>query len=66
MDDAGNPSGPRRGSTWARRSARAASGASCARSGSPRRGDGKRIKAALERALALDPGMHDASFGIGA
>jgi len=28
--------------------------------------DGKRIKAALERALALDPGMHDASFGIGA
>jgi len=28
--------------------------------------DGKRIKAALEHALALDPGMHDASFGIGA
>jgi len=28
--------------------------------------DGKRIKAALEQALALDPGMHDASFGIGA
>jgi len=28
--------------------------------------DGKRIKAALERALALDPGMHDAAFGIGA
>jgi tetratricopeptide (TPR) repeat protein len=27
--------------------------------------DGKRIKAALERALALDPAMHDASFGIG-
>lgn len=27
--------------------------------------DGKRIKAALERALALDPGMHDAEFGIG-
>lgn len=27
--------------------------------------DGKRIKDALERALALDPGMHDAEFGIG-
>ena len=27
--------------------------------------DGKRIKDALERALALDPGMHDAKFGIG-
>jgi hypothetical protein len=28
--------------------------------------DGKRIKAALERALVLDPAMHDAAFGIGA
>lgn len=28
--------------------------------------DGKRIKAALERALALDPDLHDARFGIGA
>jgi hypothetical protein len=27
--------------------------------------DGKRIKASLEQALALDPGMHDAEFGIG-
>ena len=27
--------------------------------------DGKRIKDALERALAIDPGMHDAYFGIG-
>jgi tetratricopeptide (TPR) repeat protein len=27
--------------------------------------DGKRIKDALERALALDPGMQDAYFGIG-
>ena len=27
--------------------------------------DGKRIKNALERALALDPEMHDAYFGIG-
>jgi tetratricopeptide (TPR) repeat protein len=27
--------------------------------------DGKRIKAALERALILDPGMQDAYFGIG-
>lgn len=27
--------------------------------------DGKRIKAALEQALALDPSMHDAEFGIG-
>jgi tetratricopeptide (TPR) repeat protein len=27
--------------------------------------DGKQIKASLERALALDPGMHDAEFGIG-
>jgi hypothetical protein len=27
--------------------------------------DGKRIKAALEKALALDPSMHDAEFGIG-
>jgi len=27
--------------------------------------DGKRIKEALERALALDPTMHDAEFGIG-
>jgi tetratricopeptide (TPR) repeat protein len=27
--------------------------------------DGKQIKDALERALALDPGMHDAYFGIG-
>lgn len=27
--------------------------------------DGKRIKEALEHALALDPGMHDAEFGIG-
>jgi len=28
--------------------------------------DGKRIKAALERALGLDPAMHDAAFGVGA
>lgn len=27
--------------------------------------DGKRIKDALERALALDPAMHDAEFGVG-
>jgi tetratricopeptide (TPR) repeat protein len=27
--------------------------------------DGKRIKEALEKALALDPSMHDAAFGIG-
>jgi hypothetical protein len=27
--------------------------------------DGKRIKAALEKALALDPSMHDAEFGVG-
>jgi hypothetical protein len=27
--------------------------------------DGKHIKSALERALALDPAMHDAKFGIG-
>lgn len=27
--------------------------------------DGKRIKESLERALALDPTMHDAEFGIG-
>jgi tetratricopeptide (TPR) repeat protein len=27
--------------------------------------DGKRIKASLERALALDPSLHDAHFGIG-
>lgn len=27
--------------------------------------DGKRIKESLERALALDPSMHDAEFGIG-
>jgi len=27
--------------------------------------DGKRIKASLDRALALDPTMHDAEFGIG-
>lgn len=27
--------------------------------------DGKRIKEALERALALDPALHDANFGIG-
>jgi tetratricopeptide (TPR) repeat protein len=27
--------------------------------------DGKRIKDALERAIALDPGLHDAWFGIG-
>ncbi|MEY4095855.1 MAG: hypothetical protein RLZZ53_3054 [Acidobacteriota bacterium] len=27
--------------------------------------DGKRIKEALERALILDPAMHDAEFGIG-
>jgi hypothetical protein len=27
--------------------------------------DGKRIKAALDRALALDPSMHDAEFGRG-
>jgi hypothetical protein len=27
--------------------------------------DGKRIKPALERALALDPELHDAEFGIG-
>jgi hypothetical protein len=27
--------------------------------------DGKRIKESLERALALDPQMHDAEFGIG-
>ena len=27
--------------------------------------DGKRIKESLERALAIDPSMHDAEFGIG-
>jgi tetratricopeptide (TPR) repeat protein len=27
--------------------------------------DGKRIKVSLERALELDPGLHDAHFGIG-
>jgi tetratricopeptide (TPR) repeat protein len=27
--------------------------------------DGKRIKQALEKALALDPSMHDAEFGVG-
>jgi hypothetical protein len=27
--------------------------------------DGKRIKEALEKALARDPGMHDAEFGVG-
>ena len=27
--------------------------------------DGKRVKVALERALQLDPAMHDANFGIG-
>ena len=27
--------------------------------------DGKQIKASLERALALDPTMHDAEFGVG-
>jgi hypothetical protein len=27
--------------------------------------DGKRIKESLERAIALDPAMHDAEFGIG-
>jgi len=27
--------------------------------------DGKRIKESLERALALDPSMHDAEFGVG-
>ena len=27
--------------------------------------DGKRIKESLEKALAIDPGMHDAEFGIG-
>ena len=27
--------------------------------------DGKRIKEALEKALALDPDMHDAEFGVG-
>jgi hypothetical protein len=27
--------------------------------------DGKRIKESLERAIALDPAMHDAAFGIG-
>jgi hypothetical protein len=27
--------------------------------------DGKRIKEALEKALAIDPNMHDAEFGIG-
>ncbi len=27
--------------------------------------DGKRIKESLERALALDPAMHDAEFGLG-
>jgi hypothetical protein len=27
--------------------------------------DGKRIKEALEQSLALDPGLHDANFGLG-
>lgn len=27
--------------------------------------DGKHIKESMERALALDPGMHDAKFGVG-
>jgi hypothetical protein len=27
--------------------------------------DGKRIKESLEKALSLDPGMHDAEFGVG-
>ena len=63
--DRASRSGRRRGSTSAARTARARSGGCCAASGSRAARDGKRIKDALERALALDPRLQDAYFGIG-
>ena len=43
----------------------ASSGACCATERLAAARDGKRIKEALERALALDPDLDDAYFGIG-
>ena len=65
VDDAGAGAGrglvlPRRRAT-----ARACSGACCAGERLAAARDGKRIKEALERALALDPDLQDAYFGIG-
>ena len=47
------------------RTPHACSGACCAKRSSAAARDGKRIKDALERALALDPDLDDAYFGIG-
>ncbi len=53
------------GSTWAARTGRACSGGSLRGERLAAARDGKRIKDALERALALDPGLQDAYFGLG-
>jgi hypothetical protein len=67
---------PRRGANASRRATRpgshavprmahARSSACYARQRLAAARDGKRIKEALERALALDPALHDAKYGIG-
>ena len=55
LDRRASRSAPRRGSTSAPRTGRASRSACSAASGWPAARDGKRIKEALERALALDP-----------
>ena len=60
-----SPTAPRRGSISAAPTARACRGASSAGERLSAARDGKRIKEALERALALDPTLEDARFGIG-
>ena len=65
LHPAPNPIAPRRGSTWAPPTARARSSGCYRVERLAAARDGKRIKEALEQALALDPAMHDAEFGIG-
>ena len=56
---------PSPGSTSAAPTPPACSGACCATRSSPRRATASSIKQALERAIALDPDLDDAYFGIG-
>ena len=60
VDRRASRNAPRRGSTSAAPTARACSGACCATERLAAARDGKRIKEALERALALDPALDDA------
>ena len=65
LDRGASPSAPRPGSTWAWRSARAASGRCCATSACRPRATASASRRCSSARSTLDPAMHDAAFGIG-